>query len=256
MLAEPTLTRAAVARMRLFIAGSAPLLIETFKDWQTRTGHTILERYGMSETAMLTSNPYAADVRYAGQSERRGATVGFPLPGVSLRVQDDAGHTLGVDEVGGIQVKGPNVFKAYWRMPEKTAEEFTADGFFKTGDVGAVDARGYVRIVGRSKDLIISGGYNVYPAEIEGYINEMAGVAESAVVGVAHPDFGEVGVAVVIAKPGATVQPEAILAELKAKLAKFKIPKRCFVVAELPRNTMGKVQKNLLREQHKNLFLA
>ena len=255
MLAEPTLTRAAVARMRLFIAGSAPLLIETFKDWQTRTGHTILERYGMSETAMLTSNPYAADARYGGQSERRGATVGFPLPGVTLRVQDDAGRTLGVDEVGGIQVKGPNVFKAYWRMPEKTAEEFTADGFFKTGDVGAVDARGYVRIVGRSKDLIISGGYNVYPAEVESFINEMPGVAESALVGVPHPDFGEVGVAVVIAKPGAHVAPETVVAALKASLANFKVPKQCFVVAELPRNTMGKVQKNLLREQYKNLFV-
>jgi malonyl-CoA/methylmalonyl-CoA synthetase len=255
MLAEPALTRQAASRMRLFIAGSAPLLIETFKDWQTRTGHTILERYGMSETAMLTSNPYAADARYGGQSERRGATVGFPLPGVSLRVQDDAGHTLGVDEVGGIQVQGPNVFKAYWRMPEKTAEEFTADGFFKTGDVGAVDARGYVRIVGRSKDLIISGGYNVYPAEIESFINEMPGVAESALVGVPHPDFGEVGVAVVIAKPGATVAPDAVVAALKASLANFKVPKQCFVVAELPRNTMGKVQKNLLREQYKALFV-
>jgi len=255
MLAEPTLNKAAVKNMRLFIAGSAPLLIETFTEWQQRTGHTILERYGMSETAMLTSNPYAADPRYANQSERRGGTVGFPLPGVSLRVLGDDGQALPVGEIGGIQVKGPNVFIGYWRMPEKTAEEFTADGYFKTGDVGKVDERGYVTIVGRSKDLIISGGYNVYPAEIEGYINEMKGVAESAVVGVAHPDFGEVGVAVVIAKPGATLQPEAILVELKAKLANFKIPKRCFVVGELPRNTMGKVQKNLLREQYKSLFV-
>ncbi|PUE48870.1 malonyl-CoA synthase [Limnohabitans sp. 2KL-1] len=254
MLAEPTLDKAAVKNMRLFIAGSAPLLIETFTEWQQRTGHTILERYGMSETAMLTSNPYAADKRYANQSERRGGTVGFPLPGVSLRVRGDDGQDLPVGEIGGIQVKGPNVFKGYWRMPEKTAEEFTADGYFKTGDVGKVDERGYVTIVGRSKDLIISGGYNVYPAEIEGYINEMKGVAESAVVGVPHPDFGEVGVAVVIAKPEASVQPEAIVAELKAKLANFKIPKRCFVVAELPRNTMGKVQKNLLRDQYKGLF--
>jgi malonyl-CoA/methylmalonyl-CoA synthetase len=210
----------------------------------------------MSETVMLTSNPYAADKRHNGQSERRGGTVGFPLPGVKLRVQGDDGKNLPVGEIGNIQVKGPNVFQAYWRMPEKTKEEFTPDGYFKTGDVGKFDERGYVTIAGRSKDLIISGGYNVYPAEIEGYINEMTGVAESALVGVPHPDFGEVGVAVVIAKPGATVQPEAILAELKAKLANFKIPKRCFVVAELPRNTMGKVQKNLLREQYKNLFLA
>jgi len=256
MLAESTLSKAAVKHMRLFIAGSAPLLIETFSEWQVRTGHTILERYGMSETAMLTSNPYAADPRYAQQSERRGGTVGFPLPGVVLRVRSDDGQDLPGGEIGGIQVQGPNVFKGYWRMPEKTAEEFTVDGFFKTGDVGHVDERGYVTIVGRSKDLIISGGYNVYPAEIEGYINEMSGVAESAVVGVPHPDFGEVGVAVVIAKPGAALKTEAILAELKAKLANFKIPKRCFVVAELPRNTMGKVQKNLLRELHKALFVA
>ena len=254
MLAEPTLTREAAAHMRLFIAGSAPLLLETFNEWRSRTGHTILERYGMSETVMLTSNPYAADARYGQQDERRGGTVGFPLPGVSLRVLDDTGKPCAVDDIGGIQVKGPNVFGGYWRMPEKTAEEFTTDGFFKTGDVGKIDARGYVTIVGRSKDLIISGGYNVYPAEIEGYINDMPGVADSALVGVPHPDFGEVGVAVVIAKPGATLNADAIVADLKAKLANFKIPKRCYVVAELPRNTMGKVQKNLLREQYKAEF--
>jgi malonyl-CoA/methylmalonyl-CoA synthetase len=256
MLAEASLNKAAVKNMRLFVAGSAPLLIETFTEWQTRTGHTILERYGMSETAMLTSNPYAADDRYAKQSERRGGTVGFPLPDVSLRVRGENEQNMPVGEIGDIQVKGPNVFKGYWRMPEKTAEEFTGDGYFKTGDVGKVDERGYVTIVGRSKDLIISGGYNVYPAEIEGYINEMPGVTESAVVGVPHPDFGEVGVAVLIAKSGADLQPDAIVAELKAKLANFKIPKRCFVVAELPRNTMGKVQKNLLREQYKTLFTS
>ena len=254
MLAEPGLTKEAVKNMRLFIAGSAPLLIETFKEWQQRTGHTILERYGMSETIMLTSNPYSADQRYKGQDERRGGTVGFPLPGVSLRVQGDDGKDLPVGEIGGIQVKGPNVFKGYWRMPEKTAEEFTKDGYFKTGDVGKVDERGYVHIVGRSKDLIISGGYNVYPAEIEGYINDMPGVAESALVGVPHPDFGEVGVAVVIAKPGAKLDADAIVAQLKSQLANFKIPKKCFVVSELPRNTMGKVQKNLLRDQYKGLF--
>ncbi|KZT14633.1 malonyl-CoA synthase [Acidovorax sp. GW101-3H11] len=254
LLAEAGLTKEAAKNMRLFIAGSAPLLIETFTEWQQRTGHTILERYGMSETIMLTSNPYAADKRHAGQTERRGATVGFPLPGVGLRVVDDANKPLPVGEIGSIQVKGPNVFKGYWRMPEKTAEEFTQDGWFKTGDVGKVDARDYVSIVGRSKDLIISGGYNVYPAEIEGYINDMPGVAESALVGVPHPDFGEVGVAVVIAKPGASLNPDAIVAQLKSQLANFKIPKKCFVVPELPRNTMGKVQKNLLREQHKGLF--
>jgi malonyl-CoA/methylmalonyl-CoA synthetase len=256
MLQEPALNKEAARNMRLFIAGSAPLLIETFMEWQQRTGHTILERYGMSETVMLTSNPYAADKRHGGQSERRGGTVGFPLPGVKLRVQGDDGKALPVGEIGNIQVKGPNVFQAYWRMPEKTKEEFTADGFFKTGDVGKFDERGYVTIVGRSKDLIISGGYNVYPAEIEGYINEMPGVAESALVGVPHPDFGEVGVAVVIAKPGATLDADKIIATLKSQLANFKIPKKCFVVPELPRNTMGKVQKNLLRDQHKNLFLA
>ncbi len=254
MLAEQGLTPEAARHMRLFISGSAPLLIETFQEWQQRTGHTILERYGMSETIMLTSNPYQADARHGDQDERRGATVGFPLPGVGLRVVDDANQDLPVGEIGNIQVRGPNVFQGYWRMPEKTAEEFTPDGWFKTGDVGRVDERGYVSIVGRSKDLIISGGYNVYPAEIEGYINEMPGVAESALVGVPHPDFGEVGVAVVIAKPGAQLDGEAIITALKSQLANFKIPKRCFVATELPRNTMGKVQKNLLREQYQGLF--
>lgn len=250
LLAEAGLTREAVRNMRLFIAGSAPLLIETFNAWRERTGHTILERYGMSETIMLTSNPYDAK-----DGERRGGTVGFPLPGVGLRVVGDDGRPLPTGEIGGIQVQGPNVFKGYWRMPEKTAEEFTADGWFKTGDVGKVDERGYVSIVGRSKDLIISGGYNVYPAEIEGFINELPGVAESALVGVPHPDFGEVGVAVVIPRGGSQLEPDAIVATLKSQLANFKIPKRCFVVQELPRNTMGKVQKNLLREQYKSLFL-
>jgi malonyl-CoA/methylmalonyl-CoA synthetase len=255
MLAEPSLTPAQAAHMRLFISGSAPLLIETFSEWQRRTGHTILERYGMSETVMLTSNPCGPDARYGGATERCGGTVGFPLPGVSLRVVGEDGQALAPGVIGGIQVQGPNVFKGYWRMPEKTAEEFTSDGFFKTGDVGKVDGRGYVTIVGRSKDLIISGGYNVYPAEIEGCINELPGVAESAVVGVPHPDFGEVGIAVVVAKTGATVEPDRVIAALKSTLANFKIPKRCVVVPELPRNTMGKVQKNLLREQYTAAFL-
>jgi malonyl-CoA/methylmalonyl-CoA synthetase len=246
MLAEPTLRREAAKHMRLFVSGSAPLLVETFSEWQERTGHTILERYGMSETIMLTSNPY--------EGERRGGTVGFPLPGVSVRVRGDKGYDVPRGEIGAIQVKGPNVFKGYWRMPEKTADEFTDDGWFKTGDVGKIDADGYVTIVGRSKDLIISGGYNVYPAEIEGYINEMPGVAESAVVGVPHPDFGEVGVAIVVARPGARVEGDAVIAKLKSQLANFKIPKKCFVADSLPRNTMGKVQKNLLREAHKQLF--
>ena len=250
LLAEPGLDRQACRNMRLFVAGSAPLLIENFKAWQERTGHAILERYGMSETAMLTSNPYKG-------GERRGGTVGFALPGVSLRVQDDDGRNLPVGDIGSIQVKGPNVFQGYWRMPEKTREEFTADGYFKTGDVGKIDSDGYITIVGRSKDLIISGGYNVYPAEVEGYINEMPGVVESALVGVPHPDFGEVGVAVVIAKAdaqGAALKADAVIAALKARLANFKIPKQCFVVQELPRNTMGKVQKNVLRAQHQDLF--
>ena len=249
--AEPArLSRETCKNMRLFVAGSAPLLIETFNAWRDRTGHTILERYGMSETAMLTSNPYTAE-----RGERRGGTVGFALPGVQLRVSDDKGAACPVGEIGGIEVKGPNVFAGYWRMPEKTKEEFTADGWFKTGDVGKIDERGYVVIVGRSKDLIISGGYNVYPAEIEGYINDMPGVAESAVIGVPHPDFGEAGVAVVVAKAGAALDASVILATLKSNIANFKVPKRVFVVTDLPRNAMGKVQKNLLREKHAQLFI-
>jgi malonyl-CoA/methylmalonyl-CoA synthetase len=254
LVADRRLNRDTTSHMRLFVAGSAPLLIETFKEWQARTGHTILERYGMTETAMLTSNPYFPDERYDQQEERRGGTVGFPLPGVSLRVRDDDGTDLPANAIGGIQVKGPNVFAGYWRMPEKNKEEFTADGYFRTGDVGKIDERGYVCIVGRSKDLIISGGYNVYPAEIESFINDMPGVAESALVGVPHPDFGEVGVAVVIAKPQAVLDGAALIAALRSKLANFKIPKACYVVPELPRNAMGKVQKNLLREQYKALF--
>lgn len=256
MLAEPALSPGAAHHMRLFISGSAPLLIETFKAWQERTGQTILERYGMSETIMLTSNPYRADARHEGQSERRGGTVGFPLPGVGVRIVGEDNAPVPVGEIGGIQVRGPNVFKGYWRMPEKTREEFTPDGWFKTGDVGRQDERGYITIVGRSKDLIISGGYNVYPAEVEGYINELPGVAESAVVGVPHPDFGEVGVAVVVPRAGAVVVADDILSTLKAQLANFKVPKRCVVVADLPRNTMGKVQKNLLRAQYQEAFQA
>ena len=255
MLAEAALTPEATARMRLFVSGSAPMLVETHEAWRERTGHTILERYGMSETVMLTSNPYAADARHGGLSEKRIGTVGFPLPGVSLRVVDDAGQSLGTDEIGAIQVQGPNVFAGYWQMPEKTAEEFTVDGYFKTGDVGKIDADGYVTIVGRSKDLIISGGYNVYPAEVESYLNNLPGVAESAVVGAPHPDFGEVGVAVLVARPGAKLDAAAVLASLKQQLANYKVPKHCEVVSELPRNTMGKVQKNLLRDAHAKRFL-
>jgi len=251
LLAEPGLTREACARMRLFISGSAPLLIETFREWQARTGHTILERYGMSETVMLTSNPCRA-----ADGERIGGTVGKPLPGVGVRVVDDAGQPCPVGEIGHVQVRGPNVFKGYWRMPEKTAEEFTADGWFRTGDVGRFDERGYLTIVGRSKDLIISGGYNVYPAEIEGHLNEMPGVAESAVVGVPHADFGEGVIAIVVPRPGAQLDEAEMIARLKQQIANYKVPKRIFFEPELPRNAMGKVQKNLLREQHRALFVS
>jgi malonyl-CoA/methylmalonyl-CoA synthetase len=251
LLNEPGFTREACANMRLFISGSAPLLIETFNEFRQRTGHTILERYGMSETIMLTSNPCRP-----ADGERIGGTVGMPLPGVGVRVVDDQGRACPAGEIGNVQVRGPNVFKGYWRMPEKTKEEFTGDGWFKTGDVGRFDERGYLTIVGRSKDLIISGGYNVYPAEVESYINEMPGVAESAVVGVPHPDFGEAVIAIVVGKSGATLDPDAITASLKGSIANFKVPKRVFIVDELPRNTMGKVQKNLLRQEHQALFAA
>jgi malonyl-CoA/methylmalonyl-CoA synthetase len=237
--------------MRLFVSGSAPLLIDTFDAFRERSSHTILERYGMSETLMLTSNPCDP-----ADGERRGGTVGFPLPGVDLRVRDDSGADLPADEVGGIEVRGPNVFQGYWRLPEKTREEFSADGWFKTGDVGKVDARGYVSIVGRSKDLIITGGYNVYPAEVEAVLNDMPGVAESAVIGLPHPDFGEGVVAVVVARPGQNLDPGTLVAGLKTKVANFKVPKQVFVVPELPRNAMGKVQKKLLRDQHADLFAA
>ena len=249
MLAEPSLTKVATANMRLFVAGSAPLLPETFEVWRERTGQAIVERYGMSETVMLTSNAY-----HAKDGARIAGTVGKPLPGVQLRVHDDKGRPCSTGEIGIIEVKGPNVFKGYWRMPEKTAEEFTADLWFRTGDVGKVDEHGVVTIVGRSKDLIISGGYNVYPAEIEGYLNEQPGVAESAVVGVPHPDFGEGVIAVVVPKDGAQIDAGALIGAMKNKIAAFKVPKRVFIEAELPRNQMGKVQKNLLREQHKALF--
>jgi len=242
LLADVQFDRSACANMRLFISGSAPLLLDTFQDFIARTGHTILERYGMSETTMLTSNPY--------DGKRVGGSVGFPLSGVFVRVVNERGQACGIDEIGEIQVKGPNVFKGYWRMPEKTAEEFTEDGYFITGDVGKFDANGYVWIVGRSKDLIISGGYNVYPKEIETLLDEMQGVAESAVIGVPHPDFGEAVMAVVVGKPGANLSGTAMIAELKQKIANFKVPKRIEIVDELPRNTMGKVQKKTLREQY------
>ncbi len=249
LLAEPGLTREACRKMRLFISGSAPLLIETFRDWQTRSGHTILERYGMSETVMLTSNPCRPE-----DGDRIGGTVGRALPGVGLRLLDDANQPCAAGEIGAVQVRGPSVFSGYWRLPEKTAEEFTPDGWFKTGDVGRLDAAGYLSIVGRSKDLIISGGFNVYPAEVEGFLNDLPGVAESAVIGVAHADFGEAVVALVCARPGTSPEPAALIAALKARIAGFKVPKRVILVAELPRNAMGKVQKAQLREHHRHLF--
>jgi malonyl-CoA/methylmalonyl-CoA synthetase len=256
LLADPRFGRNVCARMRLFISGSAPLLTETFAAFQGRTGHTILERYGMSETVMLTSNPYDPV-----EGPRVGGTVGKPLPGVQLRVVDDAGKALPPGEIGNIQVRGPNVFSGYWRMPEKTREEFSDDGWFKTGDVGrwGGETNGhavpvdYVSIVGRSKDLIISGGYNVYPKEIESVIDDMAGVEESAVIGVPHPDFGEAVVAVVVPRKGAVLDGTAIQDELKGRIANFKVPKRVHVAEQLPRNTMGKVQKNILRDTYGQL---
>jgi malonyl-CoA/methylmalonyl-CoA synthetase len=237
LLGQPSLNAAACAHMRLFISGSAPLLTDTFRRFAEVTGHTILERYGMSETVMITSNPYRAE-----DGERRGGTVGFALPQVEVRVAGDGA-------IGDIQVRGPNVFKGYWRNPEKTAEAFTPEGWFMTGDVGAFDADGYLRIVGRSKDLVITGGYNVYPAEVESLINDLPGVAESAVIGVPHADFGEAVVAVVIPRPGAILDPAEIIAICKARIANFKVPKRVVIADDLPRNAMGKVQKNLLRER-------
>jgi malonyl-CoA/methylmalonyl-CoA synthetase len=250
LLNDAALTHGACRNMRLCISGSAPLLVDTFNRWRERTGQTILERYGMSETVMLTSNPYRPE------SARRAGTVGPALPGVGLRVCGDQGEPLACGEIGHLQVKGPNVFKGYWRMPEKTADEFTTDLWFKTGDVGLLDADGYVSIVGRSKDLVISGGYNVYPAEVESLINDLSGVAESAVVGVPHPDFGEAVLAILVARAGQAVDGAEVIAALKLRVAHFKVPKRVFVVDNLPRNAMGKVQKQVLRDRHADLFSA
>ena len=245
LLADAAFTRATCTNIRLFVSGSAPLLTDTFNQFIERTGHTILERYGMSETNMLTSNPY--------QGRRIGGTVGLPLPGVSVRVVDEAaGAPCAPQQTGAIQVKGPNVFQGYWRMPDKTAEEFTADGYFRTGDVGQWNDDGYLSIVGRSKDLIISGGYNIYPKEIELVLDDLDGVLESAVIGVPHADFGEAVTAVVIARPGANLTAAQIIGALKGKIAGFKVPKQVFFAEQLPRNTMGKVQKNLLRERYRD----
>ncbi len=251
LLADERFTREACAGMRLFISGSAPLLEDTFREFEARTGMRILERYGMSETGMITSNPYDPAL-----GERIAGTVGPALPGIEVRVVDDADHAVEAGTTGHVQVRGPNVFAGYWRMPEKTRQEFTADGWFRTGDLGRLGGEGvpdhYLSIVGRSKDLIISGGYNVYPKEIEMVIDGMPGVQESAVIGVPHKDFGEAVVAVVVPRPGASIDAPAMLAGLKAELANFKVPKQIHVIDALPRNTMGKVQKNVLRQQYGN----
>lgn len=241
LLAESGLSRESCKGMRMFISGSAPLLAETHSEFERRTGHRILERYGMSEAGMITSNPY--------HGERRAGTVGLPLPGIEVRVVDEADQALAEGQKGAIQVKGENVFSGYWRMPEKTKQEFTDDGWFRTGDIGVFDTDGYLSIVGRAKDLIITGGYNVYPKEIELALDELPQVAESAVIGVPHDDFGEAVTAVVVGKPGAKADEEKIIAALKSKLAGYKVPKRVYFVDALPRNAMGKVQKNLLRER-------
>jgi malonyl-CoA/methylmalonyl-CoA synthetase len=247
LLQDARLTREATAHMRLFISGSAPLLAETHREWSLRTGHAILERYGMTETNMNTSNPYAG-ARIAG-------TVGMPLPGVSVRVTEpETGALLGADAIGMIEVKGPNVFQGYWQNPEKTKSEFRADGFFITGDLGKIDADGYVHIVGRGKDLIISGGYNVYPKEVESEIDALPGVVESAVIGLPHKDFGEGVTAVVVRTKDAVLDETMVLAALQPRLARYKLPKRVMMVDDLPRNTMGKVQKNVLRETYKALY--
>jgi malonyl-CoA/methylmalonyl-CoA synthetase len=248
LLKDPRLDRAVTAHCRLFISGSAPLLSDTHREWAERTGYWLLERYGMSETGMNTSNPYAG--------ERVPGSVGLPLPGVSLRITDLAsGATLPSGEAGMIEVKGPNVFAGYWRQPEKTRADFRDDGCFVTGDLGRIDARGYVFIIGRSKDVVISGGYNIYPKEIETELDALPGVFESAVIGLPHPDLGEGVTAVIVRSEGAHEPTDAqALTALRQRLAAYKLPKRIIFVDQLPRNTMGKVQKNLLREQYAELY--
>ncbi len=247
LLGDARFTRDLAAHMRLFVSGSAPLLAETHVQFEARTGHRILERYGMTETNMNTSNPY--------EGERRAGTVGHPLPGVELKITDPAdGHTLLDGEIGVIEVRGDNVFHGYWQMPDKTAAELRDDGFFITGDLGRVDADGYVHIVGRGKDLIISGGYNIYPKEIELVLDAQPGVLESAVIGVPHPDFGETVLGIVVPEPGRVPDLDAVMGAVGDALARFKHPRKLIVMEELPRNTMGKVQKNVLREEFAGVF--
>ena len=244
------LTREQTLSMRLFVSGSAPLLAETHREFRARTGHAILERYGMSETLMNTSNPY--------EGERIPGSVGPPLPGVQVRIADpESGEPLrSPDAIGMIEVRGPNVFSGYWRMPDKTAAEFRSDGYFITGDLGRIDERGYVWIVGRGKDLIISGGYNVYPIEVESEIDALPGVQESAVIGLPHPDFGEGVTAIVVLADAGATDERSVRAALEQRLANYKLPKHVLFVNDLPRNTMGKVQKNILREKYRDLYLA
>lgn len=247
LLDEAWLDRESTGHMRLFISGSAPLLADTHRRWTDLTGHRILERYGMTETNMITSNPY--------DGERVAGSVGFPLPGVAVRIADpETGAVLGPGEIGMIEVKGANVFKGYWRMPDKTRAEFREDGYFITGDIGVIDDNGYVSIVGRGKDLVITGGYNVYPKEIEVEIDALEGVEESAVIGLPHADFGEAVTAVVVARPGAGVTEAAVLKALEGRLAKYKQPKRVLFEDALPRNTMGKVIKGDLRKKFTSLY--
>jgi malonyl-CoA/methylmalonyl-CoA synthetase len=247
LLQSPALTRQAAGHMRLFISGSAPLLAETHREWADRTGHAVLERYGMTETNMNTSNPY--------EGERVPGAVGPALPGIKVRVTDpETGKALARDSIGMIEVRGPNVFKGYWRMPEKTLAEFRDDGFFITGDLGKIDADGYLHILGRGKDLVISGGFNVYPREVESEIDAIPGVVEAAVIGVPHADFGEGVTAVVVRDKGAGIDEASVLKALDGRLAKFKMPKRVIFVDELPRNAMGKVQKNVLRETYSAIY--
>ena len=247
LLQNPALNRDSTKHMRLFVSGSAPLLAETHREWAARTGHAVLERYGMTETNMNTSNPY--------EGERVAGTVGHPLPSVSVRVADpETGKVLGPETIGMIEVKGPNVFKGYWRMAAKTKSEFRDDGFFITGDLGKIDDKGYVHILDRGKDLVISGGFNVYPKEIESEIDAMPGVIETAVIGVPHADFGEGVTAVVVCDKAAKVDESSVLKALDGRLAKFKMPKRVIFVDELPRNAMGKVQKNILRDIYSDIY--
>jgi malonyl-CoA/methylmalonyl-CoA synthetase len=249
LLSRPDFTRESTRHVRLFVSGSAPLSAETHKEFSARTGHAILERFGMTETNMNTSNPY--------DGERVPGSVGLPLPGVEVRITDpETGKMLPQGEVGMIEIRGPNVFKGYWRMPEKTKAEFRDDGFFVSGDLGRVDERGYFWISGRGKDLIISGGFNVYPAEVEAAIEALPGVGECAVIGVPHADFGEGVVAVVVPKPGAELDERRMLPALARDLAKYKLPKRVLLADSLPRNAMGKVQKNELRERHRTVLAA